>query len=584
MTVRVRTRKFTGVSTTDLRRSVRAFLPALRGQRRQITVAVTAAAAVTALNLLRPWPITWIVDHLVASGDPSAIDLRLIGLLALVVFAAPLGVGLANERLELAVARISRKATVRIRSDVFEHLQRVHLDRHQQFYSGDLLVRLMGDVNLVRDLVFPSWLQLASRASIIIFGSIVFAFVDWRLFLVSLIPLPLLWLSVDRGARAIKQAAGKQRRKEGAIAAEATQALRQIRLIKAFTAEDQTTARFRSNARSAERATMAAATEAARMARLTEVLTGAGVALVLVMGAVRVRGELLSVGELILVISYTRMIYKPIRKLTTESSRLAKATASALRVLDVLELPTEDRKTGLQIGSLRSEIVFDNVAHSYPDGRESLSGLSATIPAGTLVAVVGENGTGKSTALSLLLRLFSPTSGEIRIGGLGVELLQLDTYRQQIAYVPQELSLFDGTIRDNIAFGKPQATDAEIEAAADAALLTDVLEQLPDGLDTELDEDGASLSGGQARRVMLARAAVRDASLLLLDEPFAGLDSDAHRIVARAIRQVAAGRTTIVVHHGSLEDIDPDQIVVLGPRLRAVDAPVVLGEGRAVND
>ncbi|MEZ5246100.1 MAG: ABC transporter ATP-binding protein [Acidimicrobiales bacterium] len=570
-----RSRSTVAVDPSDLRRALRAFAPALGGQRLRIATTMLLALAVSGLEILKPWPITWVIDALTvpASATGAAVDPGPVSLAPIVAFAAlalaiPALLGVAMERLDLGVAQVSRKATVRIRSDVFEHIQRLELSQHQQHYSGDLIVRLMGDVNMIRDLLFPSWVNVVSRGSVLIGGSIVFAMVDWRLFAVALIPLPLLWVSLERTSSAVKSAAGKSRRKEGAIASTAAESIRQVGLIKAFAAEGRTSDAFRSNARSAERATMAAARHSARMVRLTEILTGGGVALVLVMGATRVRAGLLTPGELVLALSYTSMIYKPIRKLTGEGARIAKATACALRVLDLLEQPIEDSVTGQPVATLDGDIEFINVGHAYHDGRASLTDFSAHISAGLLTAIIGENGTGKSTLLSLLLRLHRPTAGEIRIGGTPVEELQLGGYREQIAYVPQELALFGGTIRDNIAFGQPSATDEAIHAAASAALLTPVLEQLPDGIDTLLDEDGSSLSGGQARRVMLARAAVRDASILVLDEPLTGLDPDARDTVARAIKNIAAGRTTLVIHHGDLDELDPDACLRLSHRPR----------------
>ncbi|MDH5238531.1 MAG: ABC transporter transmembrane domain-containing protein, partial [Acidimicrobiia bacterium] len=335
--MRVRTRPTVAVDPSDLRRSLKAFAPALGGQRLRITITMLLALAVTGLELLKPWPITWVVDALTAPvaagpnevpGPDAMAPIVVFGVIAVVI---PALLGLAMERLELGVAQVSRKATVRIRSDVFEHIQRLELSEHQQHYSGDLVVRLMGDVNMIRDLLFPSWVNVVSRGSVLIGGSIVFAIVDWRLFAVALIPLPLLWVSLERTSSAVKTAAGKSRRKEGAIASTAAESIRQVGLIKAFAAEGRTSDAFRRNARSAERATMAAARHSARMVRFTEILTGGGVALVLVLGATRVRAGLLTPGQLVLAISYTSMIYKPIRKLTGEGARIAKATACALR-------------------------------------------------------------------------------------------------------------------------------------------------------------------------------------------------------------------------------------------------------------
>ena len=574
--MRLLTKQTIAVDPSDLRRALSAFAPALGGQRIRIATTMMLALSVTGLELLKPWPISWVVDALtspiapVAGIAPAPVSMTPILIFAAIAVTVPTLLGFAMERLELGVARVSRKATVRIRSDVFEHIQRLELSHHQQHYSGDLIVRLMGDVNMIRDLLFPSWVNVVSRGSVLLGGSVVFALVDWRLFSVSLIPLPLLWLNLERTSAAVKTAAGKSRRKEGAIASSAAESIRQVGLIKAFAAEGRTSDAFRSNARSAERANMAAARHAARMVRLTEILTGAGVALVLVLGAMRVRAGLLTPGELVLAISYTTMIYKPIRKLTGEGARIAKATACALRVLDLLELPAEDAESGKPVWSLDGDIEFVGVSHRYHDGRASLTDFSARVEARSLTAVVGENGTGKSTLMSLLLRLHQPTSGQILIDGKPIDEMRLGGYREQIAYVPQELALFGGTIRDNIAFGRPTATASEIALAADAALLTPVLDRLPDGIDTVLDEGGASLSGGQARRVMLARAAVRDASVLILDEPLTGLDPDARATVAKAIKNIAAGRTTLVIHHGDLDELDPTACLRLTHRSQTV--------------
>lgn len=583
--MRLTRRRTVAVDPSDLRRALRAFSPALRGQRVPIAMTVLLALAVTGLELLKPWPITWVIDALTGpaatpanpTGARRVVPLRTILPAAGVAVCVPAALGFAREQLELGVARVSRKATVRIRSDVFEHIQRLELTEHQRHYSGDLLVRLMGDVNMVRDLLFPSWVNVVSRGSALVGGSIVFALVDPRLFAVALIPLPLLWVSLDRTSAAVKKAAGKSRRKEGAIASTAAEAIRQVGLIKAFAAEERTSDAFRSTARSAERATMAAARHSARMVRLTEILTGGGVGLVLVLGAMRVRAGLITPGELVLVVTYTGTIYKPIRKLSGEGARIAKATACALRVLDLLERPTEDADSGRPVERLAGDIEFAGVSHSYHDGRRSLHHFDAHVRGGALTAITGENGTGKSTLLSLLLRLHRPDAGEIRIGGVPIEQFRLGDYRRQIAYVPQELALFGGTIRENIAFGRPSATEADILGAAAAALLTPVLERLPAGIDTVLDEDGSSLSGGQARRVMLARAAVRDAGVLVLDEPLSGLDPQARDTVARAITNIARGRTTLVIHHGTLDELGPDACLHLTHRSRAAIVPEPAG-------
>ena len=565
--MRIVTRSLLPIGTSELFRSWKRFRPALRGQRWRIANALLLALAIAAFELARPWPIKWVIDYIVLEApdldDGLAVALRPVIPWVLISVAIPIALGVATMLMTVEIAKIGRKASVRIRRDLFDHMQRLELSEHQTRYSGDLLVRLMGDVNMVRDLLFASWITIISRGAILVGTAIVFSLLDWWLFMIAILPLPWVWFGVANTAKKVKTAAGKQRRKEGAIASYASEMLGQVSLVKAFSAEDRASQRFQAEARSAERATLAATRHSAAMARLTEIIIGIGVALVLMFGTIYAIVGLITPGELLVALSYARLIYKPIRKLTAEGARLAKASACAGRVVDILDLPVESADEGEPVGPLRGEIAFEDVSHTYADGRPSLRGVSGVVPAGSLVAITGENGSGKSTLLGLVLRLHTPDSGRITIDGRDIASLALSQYRRQIAYVPQGLALFGGSIRDNIAYGKPDATNEEIERAAEAALFAPVVNALPDGYDTILDEDGASLSGGQARRLMIARAAVRDASILLLDEPLAGLDPEARDLVAQAITSISAGRTTLVVHHGSVVELDPDLVVEL---------------------
>lgn len=560
--MRLKRRQLVDVPVGDVWKSWTTFRHVLRGQGFSIFAALVMALAIAGLELLKPWPIKIVIDRLFTGSDSvgaiTSADLWVVGRAAMAALVIPILLGLASMRMTITVAKIGRKATVRLRKEIFAHLHALELAEHQQRYTGDLLVRLMGDVNMVRDLLFSSWVTILARGSVFVGALVAFAFIDWRLELLALLPLPLLWVGVERTSKRIKTAAGKQRRKEGAIAAYAAESLRNVALVKAFAAENRATERFVRDARSAERATLATARYGARMQLLTESLTGMGVALVFFIGAARVMSGLISPGDLLIAISYSRLLYKPLRKLTGEGARLAKATACSLRLMDLLDRPIETPTQGIPVSEMAGAVEFIDVAHAYPDGRPSLRGVDFRVPAGTLVAITGENGSGKSTAIGLVLRLHTPIRGRIEVDGTPIGDLRLDHYRSQIAYVPQELSLFGGTIRDNILFGRPAATDADVWEAARLALFDEVVRGFPEGLDTVLTEDGSSLSGGQARRLMLARAAIRDASLLLLDEPLSGLDPDARLVVSSAIRRIAAGRTTFVVHHGTLDPLAPD--------------------------
>ncbi|MBW3556029.1 MAG: ABC transporter ATP-binding protein/permease [Actinobacteria bacterium] len=530
----------------------------------------------TGLELARPWPLKVVFDRvLLARGtaDPWGLaPVTVLVLAAVATFLTPLLIGTLNVRSTVAVAQVGRKATTRIRRQVFEHLHRLHFPFHQSSRTGDLLVRLMGDVNMVRDLLFASWINVLARGALVLATALIMVVLDPLLALVALAPMPLLVIGVGRSSRKLKEVTRKQRRREGDAAGRAAETLRQIRVVKAYAAEGRATEQFATDARAGERAGVKAAKLTAEMGRLTETLTGAGLALVLLVGARRVLAGSLSPGDLLVVMSYARSLYKPLNKISGEGGRLSKAGACAERLLEVLREPPEDTARGRPAPYFHGEVIVRDLHYAYPTGVEALRGVSMELRPGTLALVCGANGSGKSTLLSILLRLLVPDRGLVLLDGQPVEAFQLDSYRERIAYVPQDALLFGVTVRENILYGRPSATDAEVEQAARDAMIHDVIAALPDGYETELGENGASLSGGQARRLMLARAAVRAAPILLLDEPLAGLDPAARPLVAQAIRRMSTGRTTIVVSHGSDPELEPDVIVRLGEgRVEAVE-------------
>ncbi len=555
-------------SPETLRRAAVVFRPALAGQGRRLGACVALALLGTALELLRPWPIKVVFDRILITDGPAKgiwglpPEASLVAL-AVSVLVISLLIGAVSLRTTVLAAEVGRKATTRVRRQVFEHLHRLDLPFHQSSRTGDLLVRLMGDVNMVRDMLFASWLTLLERGTLLVGTAAVMMVLDPLLAAVALLPLPVLWWTLARSSRRLKEVTRKQRRREGAAAAFASETLQQIRLVKAYAAEERTTASFARQAGAGERAGLKSARITAKMSWITEALTGAGLALVLFVGSRKVLRDQLSVGELLVFTTYARSVYKPLRKLSSEGGRLSKATACAGRLLEVLDRPPEDASTGQPAPAFAGEIELREVRYRYPEnGVEALRGLSLRLAPGTLAVLSGPNGSGKSTTVSMLLRLVTPDSGQVLVDGADVTDFRLDEYRNRFAYVPQDVLLFGVSIRDNILYGRPDADEADVRRAAELALVDDVIERVG-GYDVLLGENGASLSGGEARRLMLARAAVRDARIVVLDEPLAGVDPEARAIVAQAIRRIAAGRTTIVVNHGPAREISPDVVINL---------------------
>lgn len=550
----------------SLWRAMREFRPTLADQGRPIALSLGLTLLAVAVELLRPWPVRFLLDGVLLrdpeSTAPAVVpwltskELLLACCIAVLLIA--IAIGCLGVWRSVVVGHIGRKVTTRIRSRVHHHLHRLALPYHKGSQTGDLLVRLMGDVNLMRDLLFTAWASILER-SLLFIGTVVWmSLIDWRLTLVALAPLPFLFVGLRRSSTELTKVSRKQRRKEGSVAAMASESLRQIEVVKAYAAEDRTARAFTKQARSSERAGLRAIRIAAGMNRTSEIATGIGLALVLYLGAMKVLDGVLDPGVLIVLVSYARSLYKPVRKLSREGVRLSKATACAGRLLEVLQEPVESSNEGRSVERLRGEIELEGVTKDYEDGTEALRGVDAHVPAGSLALVSGPNGAGKSTLVSLLLRLLEPTSGTVRVDGVPIGEWKLEDYRGRVAYVPQDLLLFGGTVRENLRFARPEASDEDVEEAAAMALADDFIRDFPEGYETELGEAGARLSGGQARRLMLARAALRDADILLLDEPLAGLDPEARALVARGIRGIAAGRTTIVVSHGSASELDPD--------------------------
>ncbi|HEX2030078.1 MAG TPA: ABC transporter ATP-binding protein [Actinomycetota bacterium] len=557
---------FRGIDVRALREAWRTFRPALRGQRPALVRSVLLALGVTAMELLRPWPIKLVFDRVLLAGagrgGRGAVppELTLVAAAA-ATFLISVLLGTLSVRAAVAAAQIGRKVTVRIRRQVFEHLHALAVPFHQSSRTGDLLIRLMGDVNAVRDALYTSWVNLLARGTLFVGVAAIMLALDPGLALLAMAPLPLLAVGITRSSRRLREVARKQRRSEGDAASHAAETLRHIRVVKAYAAEDRATEAFARDARSGERAGVRAARIAAQVDRMTEVLTGLGLALVLFAGARSVVAGTLSPGSLLVFVSYARVMYKPLRKASQEGPRLAKASACAARLLDVLRLPPEDFHAGGGALPFRGDVALRGVRYAYPNRAEALRGISFELEAGDLAVVRGPNGSGKSTLLSVLLRLLRPDAGQVLVDGVPVERFRLRSYRERFAYVPQDVQLFGATVRENILYGRPDATDDEVAEAARLALFDDVVARLPDGYETALGEGGATLSGGEARRLMLARAALRRARIVLLDEPMAGLDPEARPVVAAAIRRIAAGRTTLVVTHDPVEEIGPDVVL-----------------------
>ncbi len=520
------------------------------------------------LRLLEPWPLQIAFDYAIL-GRPVVAPLTGVhaGAIAQLLSgqsreALLLGSGVALVGISvvigalaylqsLTLARTGLAVMQELRIDLFHQMQRLSLPFHRRTPGGDLLLRLTGDLNLVRETLTATLVSAVSQLALLIAVLVVMALLSWKLALVSVVLAPALTLFFRSFRGRMTETARKQRKREGRLAGSIEEVLLAIPMIQAYSAEAREDERFRSLAKRSQRAGLRAAKLEAGFTRIVELLLAVGMAVVLWFGAREVIDGALTPGVFLVFLAYLRMLYKPVRGLAKVAQRSARASAAMERVLEVLRAPREIKSSKGAVTAPRfsGALEFAEVSFSHPDGTEVLSHLDLSIAAGEQVAILGSSGAGKSTILSLVPRFLSPTTGKVKIDGRSIKEFTLPSLRRQIVFLTQEPYILGTTVRDNLLYGRPDATDDELWAALAASELESRVREMPGGLDTPLASRGESLSGGERQRLAIARALLRDAPIVLLDEPTTGLDAPTAAAVVRSLARLREGRTTLVVAH-----------------------------------
>jgi len=404
---------------------------------------------------------------------------------------------------------------------------------------------------------------------------VVLVHLDPRLALIAAAATPILALVVRRQVGAIRAAARTQRKREGRLAAMAGESLQLVSVLQTFGGEERAARRLEQEGEGFVVAGLASARAEARIQATVEIAGGLGLALVLFAGLLRVHSGAITAGDLVVVLSYVRSLQRPLRDLARAAQRASKAQACAERVVSLLDAvpAVVDRPGAIGAEGVRGDLEFAGVHHAYAPGRTALHDVDFRITAGERVTIVGATGAGKSTLFALVSRLFDPEHGALRLDGRDLRDYQVASLRQQIAVGLQESVLLGATIRENLLLADPTRGDEDLWRALADAQVDRFVRALPQGLDTPLAERGATLSGGQRQRIALARAFLRDAPILLLDEPATGLDAATERALAAAIDRRARGRTCLVIVHQIEAIRDAERIVVL-------DDGGVVGDGR----
>ena len=526
-----------------------------------LAAALACGVGVAIMELARPWPIKAIFDGLLmpqpvpATGWLAAFQALPTGLALAYACGAVLAIavvwGLLSYGQAYLTARAGQDVVYSLRRQTFSHLQRLPLSYHQRQRRGDLLMRLTGDISVLRDLLVNTLLVGTSGLLLLVLMTLVLLAIDWRLCLIVLCLLPLLALTSFRFSVRVRDAARRQRRNEGHVGALIQEALAGIAFLQASGTQRLVEKTFARSNRRSQRAGLRMTRLEASQARIVEVLLACGTVGVLWYGAHRVMAGHISPGDLLVFMSYVQSALRPMRHLARTATRASKAVVCAERVLEVLETaPAAQDAPGVRrMRHIEGRIEFQDVCFSYTDDVRAVKNVSFAVGPGETLAIVGPSGAGKSTLLALLVRLYAPDSGQILIDGRDAQGLPVQPLREKIGIVMQETMLFGATIRENIAWGRPGATQAEIEQAAALAQADTFIRGLPHGYDTPVAEVGANLSGGERQRIAIARAFLRDARIVLLDEPTFGLDASAEVQVNAALEHLTRGRTTLFIVH-----------------------------------
>ncbi|MGE4618521.1 MAG: ABC transporter ATP-binding protein [Planctomycetota bacterium] len=542
----------------------------IRAQSSLLALSSSALAVEVCFALLAPWPVKYIFDGLlipregnsllfVPPGWPQENPLPFLAIVSTAVLLIAMGQGIFGYFRTVLSAMAGQRMMMKLRKRVYSHLLRLSLRFHRDQKLGDLLVRITGDVPMLRDVLSTEMVDFSGRAIQAFATLSLMAWIDPALTVISLLVLVIVSLLSKVFSRRITKVAKKQREFEGDIAFTTGESLASLQLIKSLGRENELVRRFARKNRSSLRQGVRSTRLQASLSRWIELVFAGGLSVVLLAGAWRVLGDSgMTPGDLLVFVSYVRSLQKPLRRASRLAAKIGKGAACAERIAQVLEIEPEevDLPGSTEAPPFKGRIEFRDLSFQYQlsinDDKASvppaLQGIQLEIPPGQHLAITGSNGAGKSTLFALLLRLYEPNQGEILIDGLPVTRWTIQSLRDQISIVLQDSLILYGTVRDNLLFHRPDASEEQMIAALEGAGCQFLL-QHPDGLDRSLAEGGEDLSGGERRRFSLAASMLRDAPIVILDEPTTGIDPQSRHEIKNLLPKFMKGKTLIVITH-----------------------------------
>jgi ATP-binding cassette, subfamily B, bacterial len=535
------------------REVVRRFWPDARPFRRWLPLALALIAAGVAVETAEIFLFKLVVDEVLVPGDLGPLLWIAGACVGLLLLGG--AIALADDLLN---TWLGERFLLTMRTRVFGHLLALSPDALDRRRLGDVLTRLGGDVAAIESFVLSGVASAFAAVLQIVFFVGALFYLQWDLALVSLIVAPLFFVVARRFSGLIKRASREKRRRSGSLGAVAEQTLGNVALVQASRREGTEVERYRREGEGVIAAELSSVRIRGVFSPLVDLIELAGILLVVYFGTRAIAAGGLTLGGMLVFIAYLTRLYGPVRDLSSLSNTVFKALAGAERVIELLDERPRVVDGPIRLERVRGAVELDDVWFAYDD-EPALRGVTLRVAPGERVALVGASGAGKSTIARMLLRFGDPDTGAVRLDGHDLRELELDSLRRNVALLLQETLVLHGSVRENIAYARPDATAAEIEGAARAAGAHGFIERLPDGYATDLGERGRRLSGGQRQRIAIARALLADAPVLVLDEPTTGLDAE----LAASIGDLMRDRTTLVISHDLLLTRDADLILVL---------------------
>ena len=507
-----------------------------------------------------PFVIKDMVDQVLSEKNTTMLNWIVVSIVVVFVIR-----GIAYYGQSYLMNYVGQRVIIDIRKAVFEKLQRLSMSFYDKHKTGTIMSYVTNDVSALQSAMVENVVEMITETVILVASIVMMLYLDWKLFLVTFCTFPIVLWFIDNFGKRIRKSGSRIQE----VTADITSVLQEVasspRVIKSFVREDYEIDRFDKENLNNFRANMKYAQLSSTLTPTIEFVAAVGVSIILWYGGNSVINGSITAGSLVAFLTYAVNISNPIKRLSRVIGNIQKALAAAQRVFDVLDLP-EDIKNAPDAKALpkvKGDVRFNDVSFAYNENEEVLSHVSFEVKPGEMIAFVGPSGAGKSTVASLLPRFYDATNGSITIDGQDIRKVTLDSLREQVGIVPQETVLFNGSVYDNILYGRLDATREEVEAAAKAANAHDFIMQLPNGYETMLGDRGMNISGGQRQRISIARAILKNPQILILDEATSALDTESERVVQEALDRLMVGRTSFVIAHRLSTIKNADKIMVL---------------------